>query len=107
MIEEAKYEPQLVLPLRDREPEDPLLHWVAIWFAARMLLSDAEEHPDHWDIKCDEFTEEEVVSIRDQAENEWRSRWDTREASPNLETVRAVIKRFVGYKSFANPPEGL
>jgi len=107
LIEEAKWDPQLVLPLRSRTPDDPLLHWVAIWFAARNLLSDADEHPEHWDTKYEGYMEDEVLKIRDEAECEWRALWSERESSPNLAEVRAVIKRFVGYKSFPNPPEGL
>jgi hypothetical protein len=106
MLEEAKWEPQLVLELRDREPKDPLLHWVAIWFAAKMLLEDTDEHPDHWEIKYDMLTEEEVCKIRDEADKQWRSYWVSRNSSPNIDKIISTLKRFVGYKSF-DPPEGL
>ena len=106
MLEEAKWDPQLVLPLRARPPEDPLLHWVAIWFAAKNLLTDADEHPHHWATKYDEFTEDVVTGIRDDAERQWRLGWNDRESSPNLDTIKATLKRFVGYTSFT-PPEGL
>ncbi len=106
LFEEGKWEPQSVLPLRNRQPEDPLLHWVSIWFAACNLLSDAEEHPDHWDIKYEGLTKQHVIEVRNECEKEWRSLWPSRESSPNLEAVLGIVRRFVGFKSF-DPPEGL
>ena len=106
LFEEAKWDPQLVLPLRNRQPEDPLLHWVSIWFAACNLLSDAEEHPYHWDTKYEGLTEQAVIEIRDECEKKWRSLWPSRESSPNLETVLGIVRRLVRSESL-DPPEGL
>ena len=94
MFEEAQWDPQFVLELRDRKPDDPLLHWVVIWVAAKILLVDADEHPDHWKIKYYMFTEEEVCNIRNVAEKKVCSYWELRKTSPNFNKIQSIFAKY-------------